>query len=102
MKVSQVIITVTYLCVAGFRHVPEIIAGFKRKEFPNCPEATDGTRVPVNCLLLGASECENQKGYYSIILQTLVEHRGRFMNTNMASTGKVYDARVFKRAGLYL
>lgn len=42
----------------------------------------------------------NQKGYCTLFLHGLMDHRGQFMNTNVGHTGKVLG-RVFKRSGLY-
>lgn len=43
-----------------------------------------------------------QKSYSLVILQGLVHNRGRSLNTHVANSGKVPDAKVLRRSGLYL
>ncbi|CAM5133407.1 unnamed protein product [Natator depressus] len=47
------------------------------------------------------SEYVNQKEYFSMVLQALVDHRGRFIDINAGWPGKVHDARIFQNTGLF-
>ncbi|KAG6929899.1 hypothetical protein G0U57_004774, partial [Chelydra serpentina] len=38
---------------------------------------------------------------FSMVLQALVDHKGRFTNINIGWLGKVHDARVFRNSGLF-
>lgn len=58
--------------------------------------------VPIVCTPQGAYEHVSQKGYYLIIMQALVDYKGRFMNTNVECTCRVHDARMLTRSGIYL
>ncbi|KAG6927247.1 hypothetical protein G0U57_010146, partial [Chelydra serpentina] len=48
-----------------------------------------------------ASQYINRKGYFSMVLQALVDHKGRFTNINVEWPGKVHDARIFRNSGLF-
>ncbi|CAM4553763.1 unnamed protein product [Lepidochelys kempii] len=48
-----------------------------------------------------AGEYINCKGYFSIVLQALVDHKVRFTNINMGWQGKVHDACIFRNSGLF-
>lgn len=43
-------------------------------------------------VLICLPQMASSEGCHSLILQGLVNHRGRLMNTNMGNTGKVHDA----------
>ncbi|KAG6926681.1 hypothetical protein G0U57_011607, partial [Chelydra serpentina] len=48
-----------------------------------------------------ASQYIHRKGYFSMVLQALVDHKGRFTNINVGWPGKVHDAHVFRNSGLF-
>ena len=70
--------------------------------FPQVAGAIDGSHVPIIKPLESASDYYNRKGFYSIILQGLVDYRGQFMDFYVGWPGKVHDARVFANSSLYL
>ncbi len=53
--------------------------------------AIDGSHIPI---LKPQPDYYNQKGYYSIVMQAVVDFRGIFMNVNIGWPGKVHDSRV--------
>ena len=60
--------------------VPEVqaMAGFERKTgFPMCAGAIDGTHIPVVGPVSYPTDYYNRKGWYSIVLQGLVDHNYR-------------------------
>ncbi|CAM4649237.1 unnamed protein product [Lepidochelys kempii] len=69
--------------------------------FPNCGGVIDGTHIPI----LGpdhlGSQYVNCKGYFSMVLQALVDHKGRFTDINVGWPGKIHDARIFRNSGLF-
>ncbi|KAG6940320.1 hypothetical protein G0U57_017458, partial [Chelydra serpentina] len=69
--------------------------------FPNCGGAIDGTHIPILGLDHQGSQYINRKGYFSMVLQALVDHKGRFTSINVGWPGKVHDARVFRNSGLF-
>uniref|UniRef100_A0A8C8SK72 DDE Tnp4 domain-containing protein n=1 Tax=Pelusios castaneus TaxID=367368 RepID=A0A8C8SK72_9SAUR len=82
-------------------NVRKIIEGFQDLGFPNCGGALDGTHIPILAPDHLAREYINQKGYFSMVLQALVDHRGRFTDINAGWSGKVHDARIFRNSGLF-
>lgn len=57
-------------------NIPKIMAGFERME----PSMAHGAIVSP---LQGAHEYVSQKGFWLIIMQALVDHKGRFMNASI-------------------
>ena len=80
----------------------EIVDGFlHRWGFPQTVGAIDGTHIPIIRPIESASDYYNRKGYYSVLMQALVDFRGLFMDINIGWPGKVHDARVFANSSLY-
>ncbi|XP_053896366.1 uncharacterized protein LOC128843515 [Malaclemys terrapin pileata] len=77
-----------------------IVDGFAAMGFTNCGGAIDGTHIPILAPEHQATEYINRKGYFSMLLQALVDHKGRFTNI-VGWPGKVHDARVFRHSGLF-
>ena len=89
-------------------HIPqdavlqEIVEGFRcRWGFPQAIGAIDGTHIAILKPVESGSDYYNRKGYYSILMQALVDYRGIFMNINVGWPGKVHDARVFSNSSLF-
>ena len=73
-----------------------IIDGFENRwGFPQTIGAIDGSHIPIMKPQESASDYYNRKGYYSVIMQAVVDFRGMFMDVNIGWPGKVHDARVF-------
>ncbi|CAM4708179.1 unnamed protein product [Lepidochelys olivacea] len=101
MQVAHAIKDLLISRVVTLGNVQVIVDGFPAMGFPNCGGAVDGTRIPILALEHQAGEYINRKGYFSIVLQALVDHNGRFTNINVGWLGKVHDARVFRNSGLF-
>ena len=69
--------------------------------FPQVAGAIDGTHIRIVCPRESASDYYNRKGYYSIIMQAVVDHKGLFLDAYIGWPGKVHDARVFVNSSLY-
>ena len=80
----------------------EIVDGFETCwGFPQVAGAIDGSHIPILRPDQSASDYYNRKGYYSVIMQAMVDFRGLFMDVYIGWPGKVHDARVFVNSALY-
>ncbi|CAN7978825.1 unnamed protein product, partial [Ixodes persulcatus] len=62
--------------------------------------ALDGCHFPISPPKVNASDYHNYKGWYSIILLALVDHRYRFRYVNVGTPGRCHDAHVYRRSAL--
>ncbi|KAG6926236.1 hypothetical protein G0U57_012455, partial [Chelydra serpentina] len=62
---------------------------------------TDRMHIPILGPDHQGSQYINSKGYFSMVLQPLVDHKGCFTNINVGWPGKVHDARVFRNSDLF-
>ncbi|CAM5079468.1 unnamed protein product [Natator depressus] len=79
--VIQVVNAITELLlprVVTLGNVQVIVDGFAAMGFPNCGGAIDGTPIPILAPEHQGSEYINHKGYFSMVLQALVDHKGHF------------------------
>ena len=92
-----------YITVPSGAALTEVIEGFKELAigFPQCAGAVDGTHIPIISPKEYPADYYNRKGWHSIIMQGLVDHRGHFMNINIGWPGRVHDARVFSNSSIY-
>jgi len=77
----------------------EVITGFKEKwGVPQCAGSVDGTHIPP---FMNHTDYYNQKGWYPIVTQAVVDHKRLFRDVYIGWPGSVHDARVFKNSSLY-
>ena len=70
-----------------------IVDGLKMKwGVPQCIGAIDGTHVPIAAPEENHTDYYNRKGWYSMILQGLVDHNYCFLDINVGWPGSVHDA----------
>ena len=86
-----------YIKFPSGNQLTAVLNGFERCHgFPQCVGAVDGTHIEI----LAPEDCTkdyyNRKGYHSIILQAVGDHRYCFTDINIGWPGSVHDARVFK------
>ena len=80
----------------------EVVEGFEICwGFPQVAGAIDGTHIPIISPRENPSDYYNHKGFYSIIMQAIVDFRGLFLDTYIGWPGKVHDARVFSNSSVY-
>uniref|UniRef100_A0A674K306 DDE Tnp4 domain-containing protein n=1 Tax=Terrapene triunguis TaxID=2587831 RepID=A0A674K306_9SAUR len=101
MQVAKAITEVLLRKVATLGNVQVIVDGFAAMGFPNCGGAIDGTHIPILAPEHQGTQYINRKGYFSMVLQALVDHKGRFTNINVGWPGRVHDARVFRNTNLF-
>ncbi|XP_074840796.1 glucocorticoid-induced transcript 1 protein isoform X4 [Carettochelys insculpta] len=76
------------------------VAAFATLGFPNCFGALDGTHIPIRAPHHSGGRYLNRKGYHSVVLQALVDSRGRFQYIYVGWPSSTHDARVFRNLGL--
>uniref|UniRef100_A0A8C3HCJ4 DDE Tnp4 domain-containing protein n=1 Tax=Chrysemys picta bellii TaxID=8478 RepID=A0A8C3HCJ4_CHRPI len=101
MQVDKAITEVLLRKVVTLENVQVIVDGFAAMGFPNCGGAIDGTHIPILAPEHQGTQYINRKGYFSMVLQAPVDHKGRFTNINMGWPGRVHDARVFRNTNLF-
>ena len=69
--------------------------------FPNCGRAIDGSHIPISAPVELHTDFYNRKGWYSIVLQGLVDHKYCFTDIYVGWPGSVHDARVFSNSPLF-
>jgi len=80
----------------------EVVKGFKEKwDFPQCAGSIDGSHISVTPPLMNHTDYYNRKGFYSVIVQAVVDHNCLFRNIYVGWPGSVHDARVFANSLLY-
>ncbi|XP_065438549.1 uncharacterized protein LOC135981209 [Chrysemys picta bellii] len=82
-------------------NVHDIVTGFAQMGFPNCGGVIDGTHIPILAPAYLTSKYVNRKGYFSMILQALVDHHGHLIDNNTGWPGKVHDTCIFRNTGLF-
>ena len=81
--------------------ITELVDTFKSKwGVPQCAGAIDGCHIPVASPAMNRTDYYNRKGWYSIILQGVVDHSYRFIDINVGWPGSVHDARVFAQSSI--
>ena len=70
-----------YVKIPEGEHLKKFLRGFETiLGFPQAVGAIDGTHIPIKRPDKSASDYYNRKGYYSIIMQAMVDYRGLFMD----------------------
>ena len=79
-----------------------LVDTFKSKwGVPHCIGAIDGCHIPIASPAMNRTDHYNRKGWYSMILQGVVDHSYRFIDVNIDWPGSVHDARVFSHSSIY-
>lgn len=79
-----------------------VIEGFKTKwNVPQCAGAIDGCHIPVRPPADNHTDYYNRKGWYSVLLQAVVDHDYLFRDVVVGWPGSVHDARVFSNSNVY-
>ncbi|XP_065324978.1 uncharacterized protein LOC135931654 [Gordionus sp. m RMFG-2023] len=85
-----------HMMVPTLQMFEEVAQGFEEMwNFPNCIGAIDGKHCKTNKPPHTGTQFFNYKHGFSIILQALVDHNGKFMVIDVGSYGSQSDGRVF-------
>ncbi|XP_011164982.1 putative nuclease HARBI1 [Solenopsis invicta] len=63
--------------------------------------AIDGCHIPCKQPIRNPHDYYNRKGFHSIILQGVCNHRGKFIDCFIGLPGRMHDARVFRQSPLF-
>ena len=91
-----------YVQMPSQKRLREIVQEFETLwGFPQVAGAIDGTHI----LILKPTECHsdyyNRKGFYSILIQGVVDSIGCFIDVNIRWPGKVHDTRILANSTFY-
>ncbi|CAM5096995.1 unnamed protein product [Natator depressus] len=101
MQVANAVTELLLSRVVTLGNVQVIVDGFAAMGFPNCGGVIDGMHIAILGPDHPGSQYVNCKGYFTMVLQALVDHKGRFTNINVGWPGKVHDACIFRNSGLF-
>jgi len=91
-----------YIAFPTGEQLSEVVQGFKDKwGFPQCAGSIDGSHISVTPPAMNHTDYYNRKGFYSMIVQAVVDHNCMFRNICVGWPGSVHDARVFSNSLLY-
>ena len=68
---------------------------------PQCVGAIDGSHIPVRPPSMNHTDYYNRKGWYSVLVQAVVDANYLFTDLNVGWPGSVHDARVLSNSELY-
>ncbi|KYO29029.1 hypothetical protein Y1Q_0009841 [Alligator mississippiensis] len=94
--VQEVCLVIQDILASHFIHLinpQEMIAAFCYKNFPNCVEAMNSTHISI--FFLNTQAFISHKGYFSIILQDVVDCQDCFTHIFVSWAGSTHDAHVF-------
>ena len=95
---GPIVLTNPEPCSADFS--PPVPRVHSNRDF-QCAGAIDGSHIPVRAPTLNHTDYYNRKGWYSIIIQAVVDHNYIFRDVCIGWPGSVHDARVFANSALY-
>ena len=79
-----------------------VVDGFSSKwQMIKCAGAIDGSHIPVRPPALNHTDYYNRKGWYSIVIQAVVDHKYIFRDIMIGWPGSVHDARILAHSKLY-
>ena len=61
----------------------------------------DGFHISISAPVMNHTDYYNRKSFYSVVVQTVVDYRYRFMNVYTGWPGSVHDTQVFANFSLY-
>jgi len=92
----------TYIKFPTANDIDTVVREFKVKYgVPQCFGTIDGTHIPVSVPSENHTDYYNRKGWYSVLIQGLVDANYCFLDICVRWPGSVRDARVFVHSNLY-
>ena len=101
-RIMSEIMLPSYIKIPTGEDLDKVIETFNQKwGFPQCAGAVDGSHIPIKAPTTFHADYYNRKGWYSIILQGVVDAAYQFIDINVGWPGKVHDARVFANSAIF-
>ena len=80
----------------------DVVRGFKEKfGIPQCAGSIDGSHVPITPPSMNHTDYYNRKGWYSMLVQAVVDHNYLFRDLCVGWPGSVHDTRVLANSTLF-
>ena len=79
-----------------------IMEGFGVRGLPKVIGAIDGSHLSIKAPVKNPENYVNRKGFHSIVLQAVCDHRMRFTDCYVGWPGSVHDSRVFTNSDICL
>ena len=80
----------------------DVVRGFKEKfGISQCVGSIDGSHIPVTPPAMNHTDYYNSKGWYSMLVQALVDHNYLFRDLCISWPGSVHYARVVANSSLF-
>ena len=91
-----------YIKLPSEQRLREIVEEFETLwGFPQVVGAVDGTHIPILKPIECPSDYYNWKECYSILVHSIVDSQGLFIDVNIRWSGKVHDVHVFTNSSFY-
>jgi len=91
-----------YIRFPSGNSLQNVVDEFKSKwGVPQCVGAIDGCHMPISAPNHLHTDYYNRKGWYSVLIQGVVDAKYRFLDVCVGWPGSVHDARVFALSTLY-
>lgn len=101
IKVCKAIKHIMLHRVCDSQQYAGIVDGFPAIRFLKWGGATEGMHISTLTPLPLASEYINRRGFFSMIMQVLVDHPRHFIYISVGWPWKVHDTCIFKNTGLF-
>ncbi|XP_018578669.1 putative nuclease HARBI1 isoform X2 [Anoplophora glabripennis] len=82
--------------------ISKVNQGFMEKcGINNIIGVIDGSHIEINKPKENQDAYINRKGYHSLLLQGIVDHKRKFIDVFCGEPGSMHDARLFRKSGIY-
>ncbi|CAG2195659.1 unnamed protein product [Mytilus edulis] len=102
MKIIRQVLTKTFIKFPRNQAADDVVSGFANLlGFTQTVGAIDGTHIPIIAPSENSSDFYNRKGYYSIIMQAVIDHSYKFIDILVGWPRNIHNARVFRHSSLF-
>ena len=92
----------TYIQFPTGEALTKVVDEFERKwGFPQRAGAIDGSHIPISAPELNHTDYYSRKGWYSMVVQAVVDHEYIFRDICVGWPGSVHDARIFANSKIF-